>query len=62
MSIFSYISYLCSANVNGFNAGNEQILQFIAYNLIHGAAADDMVGPLEKYFSLFAGLLMFDDI
>ena len=62
MSIFSYISYLCSANVEGFNAGDEQALQFIAYNLIHGAAADDMVGPLERYFSIFAGLLMFDDI
>lgn len=62
MSIFSYISYLCSANVDDFNAGDEQMLQFLAYNLIHGAAADDMTGPLEKYFSMFAGLLMFDDI
>ena len=62
MSIFSYISYLCSANVEGINIGDEQNLQFIAYNLIHGAAADEMVGPLEKYFAMFAGLLMFDDI
>ena len=62
MSIFSYISYLCSANINGINIGNEQLLQFIAYNLIHGAAADNMTGPLEKYFSMFAGLLMFDDV
>lgn len=62
MSIFSYISYLCSTNVEGFNAGDEQMLQFLAYNLIHGAAADDMIGPLERYFSMFAGLLMFDDV
>lgn len=62
MSIFSYISYLCSANLSGFDVGNEQLLQFIAYNLIQGAAADDMVGPLEKYFSMFAGMLMFDDV
>lgn len=62
MSIFSYISYLCSANLSSFNVGDEQMLQFLAYNLIQGAAADDMVGPLEKYFSMFAGMLMFDDV
>lgn len=62
MSIFSYISYLCSANLSGFNVGDEQLLQFIAYNLVPGAVADDMIGPLEKYFSMFAGLLMFDDV
>ena len=62
MSIFSYISYLCSANLSSFNVGDETMLQFLAYNLIQGAAADDMVGPLEKYFSMFAGMLMFDDV
>lgn len=62
MSIFSYISYMCSANLSGFNVGDESNLQFIAYNLVQGAAADEMLLPLEKYFSMFAGMLMFDDV
>lgn len=62
MSIFSYIDYLASAGIGGGLNINSDDLKFLAYNLIPGAIADDQIGPLEKYFSLFAGMLMFDDV
>lgn len=37
-------------------------LKFIALNLSSGALGDKNKEPLEKYLSIFAGMLMFDDI
>lgn len=62
MSIFSYISYLSSAAFGGNLDVNSDDLNFLAYNLIPGAIAEDKRGSLENYFSLFAGMLMFDDV
>lgn len=73
MSILSFI-----ASLNSMNSGlsqNENLtaaqvdaneLEFLAYNLFPGSAGNNdqfsAIGPLEKYFSIFAGILMFDDI
>lgn len=62
MSIFSYIDYLASAlSGGGINADIDN-LKFLAYNIIPGAIAETEKGNLEKYFSIFAALLMFDDV
>ena len=41
---------------------NRELLSFLALNLNPSAAAASAKGPLENYFSIFAGLLMFDDV
>ena len=70
MSILSYIATLDSMNT-GLNSRSDTAnsvdtneLEFLAYNLFPGSAGDvaGIKGPLEKYFSIFAGMLMFDDV
>lgn len=70
MSILSYIAALDSMNT-GLNSRTDTAnvvdtneLEFLAYNLFPGSAGDiaGIKGPLERYFSIFAGMLMFDDI
>ena len=63
LNILTYIDFMDSAAVDDFTlpmSRNE--LAFLALNLIPGAVAEEAREPLEEYFSLFAGLLMFDDI
>lgn len=62
MSIFSYIDYLASSLSGGNIAADIDSLKFLAYNIIPGAVAENEKGNLEKYFSMFAALLMFDDV
>lgn len=64
MNILSYITYLSSANNIGINNNplSQDNLSLLAYNLIPGAIADDQKEPLQRYFSIYAGLLMFDDV
>lgn len=64
MNILSYIGYLSSANSVGINNNplDKNSLNLLAYNLVPGAIADDQREPLERYFSIYAGLLMFDDV
>ena len=62
MSIFSYINYLASSLSGGNIDADMDSLKFLAYNIIPGAIAENEKGNLEKYFSMFAALLMFDDV
>lgn len=62
LSIMSYIDDLYSmSNSTTFPLSRED-LGFIAINLMPGAAAADFKDPLEKYLSLYAGMVMFDDL
>lgn len=63
MNILSFIDYMDSAAVGDFSLIiNRELLSFLALNLNPSAAAASAKGPLENYFSIFAGLLMFDDV
>ena len=62
LSIMSYIDDLYSmSNSTTFPLSRED-LGFIAINLMPGAAAADFKDPLQKYLSLYAGMVMFDDL
>lgn len=63
MNILSYIDYLSSASSVGVkNNIDRDILAFFARNLIKGAIAEKEKAPLEHYFSIYAGMIMFDDV
>lgn len=62
MNLLSYIDTLYSMQ----GAMNFPISQgnmgFLALNIVGGAVADDLKGPLENYLSMYAGMMMFDDL
>ena len=59
MNLFNYIdSIVTFGDFMGFNT---DWLKFCAYQLSDAAIGSDMIGPLEEYFTLFAGIIMFDD-
>ena len=63
MNILSYIDYLSSASSIGVaNNIDRDTLAFFARNLINGAIAEKEKAPLEYYFSIYAGMIMFDDV
>lgn len=63
MNILSFIDYMDTASIEDFSLViNRDLLNFLALNLSPNAAAASAKGPLEDYFSIFAGLLMFDDV
>lgn len=63
MNILSFIDFMDSAAVGDFSlAISRDLMAFLALNLGGGAVAEHAKGPLETYFSIFAGLLMFDDV
>ena len=65
MNILSYIDYLSSAAMIGLSKNDiidRDILAFFARNLVKGAIAEDYAGPLERYFNIYAGMIMFDDV
>ena len=69
LSIMTYIDYLQSAAEVGMaaetglgGAVSRDDLAFLARNLTPGAVADDKKEPLEQYFSMYAGMVMFDDL
>lgn len=63
MNILSYIDYLSSASSIGVaNNIDRDTLAFFARNLINGAIAEREKAPLEYYFSIYAGMIMFDDV
>jgi len=41
---------------------SRELLTFMGLNLANGAVGNGNSGPLENYFSIFAGMLMFDDV
>lgn len=62
MSIMSYIDTLYTMT-DSINLPLDRTgLGFLALNLVPGAVAADKKGPLEQYLSLYAGMLMFDDV
>lgn len=63
MVITSYIGYLASM-ATAKAPINVDELEFLSYNLFPGAAAGtkEAKTTLENYFSVFAGMLMFDDV
>lgn len=61
--ILSYIDEMYSlGGLSGLQLPDQDALIFIAANLAKSAVGASARGPLEKYFSIFAGLLMFDDV
>lgn len=63
MNILSFIDYMDSASVANFSlAIDRELMSFIALNLMNNTAAPEAKDPLQTYFSIFAGLLMFDDV
>lgn len=63
MNILSYLDYLSSASSVGVqNNIDRETLAFFARNLISGAIAEGQKAPLEYYFSIYAGMIMFDDV
>lgn len=62
ISIMSYIDDLYSmSNSFSFPVSRDE-LGFLAINLMPGAAAAEQKDPLERYLSLYAGMVMFDDL
>jgi len=62
MVILNYIDEMYSANGIGLDLPEKQNLQLLAMNLSSQAVGGDYKGTLENFFSIFAGLLMFDDV
>lgn len=64
MNILSYIDFMLSAcDAAGISTpANRDLLIFLALNLSDSAIGRGNSDPLAKYFSIFAGLLMFDDV
>lgn len=64
MNILSYIDFMLSAcDAAGISTpANRELLIFLALNLSEMAIGRGNSEPLAKYFSIFAGLLMFDDV
>lgn len=63
LQIMSLLDILYSANnIGGLSLIEEDIMRGIATNLAKGAIGDSSKGAVEKYLSIFAGLLMFDDV
>lgn len=64
MVILSYIDYMLAAlEAAGLSSPlTRDMLVFLALNLSDNAVGQGNIGPLENYFSIFAGLLMFDDV
>lgn len=64
LTIISYIDYMLSAlDAAGINSpATRDMLIFLGLNLSDGAIGLGKSEPLARYFSIFAGLLMFDDV
>lgn len=62
LSIMSYIDDLYSMQSSYSFPLSRDDLGFIAINLMPHAAAADLKEPLEQYLSLYAGMVMFDDL
>ena len=63
MNIFSYIDKIYSANtVAGLELPNRNTLDFLLLNLSNAAVGGELKSTVENYLSIFAGLLMFDDV
>lgn len=62
MSIMSYIDSLYTMSDSINLPADRSGLGFLALNLVPGAVAADKKNPLEEYLSLYAGMVMFDDI
>lgn len=62
LGILNYIDFMLSAS-NSFDFPiNRDDFAFLSLNLDSQAAAPEARDPLAEYFSLFAGMLMFDDV
>lgn len=62
MSIMSYIDSLYTLSDSIDMPLDRTMLGFLALNLVPGAVAQKAKEPLEQYLSLYAGMVMFDDI
>ena len=59
MQIWNYIDSIASLGA-GFGI-NTDWLKFAVLNLSGPAFGSELISPLEKYFTTFIGLVMFDD-
>lgn len=62
MAILNYMDEMYSANSINLTLPDKSVLQLLALNLGNGAVGAEYKGTLEHFFSIFAGLLMFDDL
>lgn len=62
MSIMSYIDSLYTMSDSMTMPLDRTALGFLSLNLVPGAVAESMKEPLEQYLSLYAGMVMFDDL
>ena len=62
MSIMSYIDSLYTMSDSMTMPLDRTALGFLSLNLTPGAVAESMKEPLEQYLSLYAGMVMFDDL
>lgn len=61
MNLLHYIDNLYSMTQMNFPI-NKNNMGFLALNLIGGAVGEDLKDPLEHYLSMYAGMIMFDDL
>lgn len=63
LKMVTYINEMYAMNnLGGFSLPHKPVIEMIANNIMDGALGYSLAGPLEKYFSLFAGMIMFDDV
>lgn len=54
--------YAAAEEVGIMTPASRELLAFMGLNLANGAVGNGNSEPLENYFSIFAGMLMFDDV
>lgn len=62
LAILNYIDEMYSASSGYRFPISRDEMAFLGLNLSPDAAASRAIGPLEKFFSIFAGMIMFDDV
>lgn len=62
MNIMSYIDSLYTMSDSINLPIDRTALGFLALNLVPGAVAESQKNPIEHYLSLYAGMVMFDDL
>lgn len=60
ISIFTFIDSLVT--LKSWGVADTDLLKFLAYNIGTDALGAAAISPLTTYFSIFAGLIMFDDL
>ena len=63
INIMTYLDKMYSANqLAGLSLPHRDMINYLAFNMSSLTVGGNLKGPLEEFFSIFAGLLMFDDV